>query len=91
MCVSVALCIQHAMRMRRIILSSVACPALQYFSTLSHKRHDFRSYRTQKSGVLISLELFLSGTFLILQRNERDMSINVYRNACKLPVISVRF
>jgi len=24
------------------ILSYVACPALQYFSTLSHKRHDFR-------------------------------------------------
>ena len=33
--------IQHAMRMRRIILSSVACPAVQYFST-SHKRHAFR-------------------------------------------------
>ena len=30
---------------------SVACPALQYFSTFSHKRHDFRkriSYWTQK-------------------------------------------
>jgi len=24
------------------ILSSVVCPTLQYFSTLSHKRHDFR-------------------------------------------------
>jgi hypothetical protein len=40
--VSVALVIQHATRMRRIILSSVACLALLYFPTLSHKLHDFR-------------------------------------------------
>jgi len=39
--VSVALGIQHAIRMRRIILPSVACPTLQYFYTLSHKRQDF--------------------------------------------------
>jgi hypothetical protein len=37
--VFVALVIQHAMRMRRIILPSVACLAVPYFSTLSH---DFR-------------------------------------------------
>jgi hypothetical protein len=41
-CVFVALVIQHAKRMRRVILTSVASPALQHFSTLSHKRHDFR-------------------------------------------------
>jgi hypothetical protein len=41
-CVLAALRSQHATGMRRTILSSVACSALQCLSTLSHKRQDFR-------------------------------------------------
>jgi len=40
--VSVALVMQHAKRMRRMTLSAVVCLALPCFSTLSHKRYDFR-------------------------------------------------
>jgi hypothetical protein len=36
-CVSGALVSQRAKRMRRIVLLSVACPALPYFSTLCHE------------------------------------------------------
>jgi hypothetical protein len=37
-----ALGVKHEIRMRRIILPSVACPVLQMFFTFSHKRHFFR-------------------------------------------------
>jgi hypothetical protein len=40
-CVFVALVIQNAQSMRHLI-PSVACLSLQYFSTLSNKRYDFR-------------------------------------------------
>ena len=39
-CVSVALDIQQSVRLRRVILS-VACLAVPYIFTLSHKRYDF--------------------------------------------------
>ena len=53
-CVSVALVTRHAMRMHRIVLSSVASLALTYIPTLSHRRNDFRENVTEhKMYVLI--------------------------------------
>ena len=40
--VSITSVMHHEERMRRVILSSVASPALQHFSTLSHKSRDYR-------------------------------------------------
>jgi hypothetical protein len=53
-CVSVALIIQHAKRMCRVILSSVISLAVSCFSTLFHKRYDFQEKGTEhKMCVLI--------------------------------------
>ena len=74
------------------ILSSVACVALQYFSTLSHKRHDFRGggkLLNKKCVLRVSIQLF-SETFFILRRNERDTK-NAHWSSCKEPLICVRF
>ena len=59
---SVALFIQHAMRMRHTILSSMACLAVSYFSTLSHKRHDFRTnaFRHKMCVLIVSANFALS-------------------------------
>ena len=65
-CVCVALVTQPAKRMRSIVLPCVACPALSYFSTLSHKRQDFRG-KTLLKRVLIS-DTFLSKIFLISKK-----------------------
>jgi len=56
----VALIIQHAQRMRYILLSSVDCPALLYFPKLSHKQQDFRKKVIEpKTRVLIFSTTFV--------------------------------
>ena len=49
--VSVALGIQHAMRMRRILLSFLACLAIPYFSTSFHTRRDFRKKKIDERNM----------------------------------------
>ena len=63
-CVYVALGIQHAMRMRLVILSSVACPALQYFSTLSHQKAGCSKNKNKKSIEHKMCILIFSTTFI---------------------------
>jgi hypothetical protein len=65
-------------------LPYVGCSAVQYFSTFSHKRHNFRKEVTEHKICLTSSTYqLLSETFLMLRRIERGI-INktkyAYRN-----------
>jgi hypothetical protein len=57
--------IQYAMRIRRVILLSMACPAVQYFCTFSNRRYDFRKKILNLEFVLI-FSTILFETFFIL-------------------------
>ena len=61
------------MHCARATLSSVACPALQNLSALSHKRHDFRGKKVigNKMCVLIFCSQLLYETFHIIRNFER--------------------
>jgi hypothetical protein len=89
--VSVALVIQPAMRMRRVILSSVTCLALPYFSTVSHTRHSIRKNVIEHKMCVLIFSTILSEIFLIIKTIKRDIIINVHRSLCKVPVFLVRF
>ena len=58
--------------MRRIILPSVACPAVPYFSKLSHKRHDYReNFIEHKMCVLTFSTTFVSNIYHSMKNSAR--------------------
>jgi len=66
-------------RVYALLYCDMTQPARPYFSTLSHKWHDFRkTFIEHKTFVLIFFLQLLSETFLILRGTERDIVIYIY-------------
>jgi hypothetical protein len=89
-CVCVALVIQHAERVRRVILSSVTCLAPSYFSTLSHTRHDIRGEK-YRIKICVDFLYYFSEIFFFLKKIQEDIIIKTYRSSCEVVVVLVRF
>ena len=69
--------IQHVKRMRRILVSSMASSAVQYFSTcLLNGTILGRKLRNMKCDSIFCT-IFFSVTFLILRIIQRDTTINI--------------
>ena len=88
---SVALIIQQAKRTRRIILSSMACLPLQYFSILSDIRQDFREKVVGHKICVVIFFKALSEICLTLRIIQRDVIINVYMSSRKSPINELEF
>jgi hypothetical protein len=79
------------------ILSSVTCPAVQIFFTLSHRRYDFRKKKLLNTKCVLRFPLqFLSVTFHILSGAERNVITNVCRcdakcRYCGQTVVTVEY
>ena len=87
-CVSVALVIQHAMRMRRLISSCYLAGSTKFFPHYITTSKIL--VKNTKCVILLSLQL-LSETLLILGGIQRDIIINVRKSSRRTPVIIVRF
>jgi len=74
------------------ILSSVACSAVQHFSTFSHKRHDFRKKKVVGHKMCVSsFSTTFVRNFFILRRNERDRLKMFFGLRIKCPLLFVTF
>ena len=87
MCASVSLVMQHAKRMRRIILSSAARPALPYFSTLSPKRHDLPKKVTEYKLCVVIFSTTFASNISHSKQNSADDEHTSSSKASVIPAI----
>jgi len=87
-CVCVALDIQHAQRMRRIVMCGLFGSTC--FPTLSHKRKISDKNQGIYNVFWLPLQI-LCERFLIIRRLERGMIINVYWSSCEIFIILIDF
>jgi hypothetical protein len=83
--VMVALGIQHAMRMRHIVVCDLPLSTI-FFHLISQTARFKKKLLNIKCVFLFSVQLF-SETFLILIRVQQDIIINVYWFLCEVPGI----
>ena len=85
-CLSVASFIHHTKGMRYIILPSQTLPAIQYFSTFSHKNQDFRkkSYWNKMYALIFSTNFIPNISY-----TEKDSAI--YCRKCTFIGIRIKY
>ena len=86
----VALGIQHAARMRHIAICGLP-PLYNIFPHFLINGTIFEKKSLNTKCVFWFSVQLLYAAFLTLIRTERDVIKNVYRSACKVPAIVVRF
>jgi hypothetical protein len=90
-CVYVASFTQHAIRMRRNVISPVACPAVLYLSTLSHKMLEFKeAFGTQNCVVVFFIPFVRKMSYYKKNSSRHRQTLPDTARHCQAPLDTAR-
>ena len=69
---------QHEICKSYILFACVTCPAVPYFSILSHEKHHFWKNVLAREMCVLILSTTLSETYLTLSTTDLDIIINIH-------------